>query len=61
MWNHYDSILTAKEEKEEEWKKHCIKEKEKQRAEMEKIYEKPVRLHSDFSNNTLKMLPSGIC
>ena len=54
MWKHYQSILTTGLEKEEEEKRKREKEKERQRGEMEKKYGKPVRLHPDFSNNTLK-------
>jgi len=54
MWNHYESILKAQWKKEKEEKRQREEEKKRQRAEIEKKYGKVVRLHPDFSNNTLK-------
>ena len=54
MWAHSESILMAEREKEKEEKRQQEKEKERQRAEMEKQFGKPVRIHPDLTNNTLK-------
>jgi len=54
MWANYESNVFASKDKEEMSKRLSKEEKNTQRAEMEKKYGKPVRLHPDPTNYTYK-------
>ena len=54
MWAHYESNVFASRDEEEKSKRLSKEETKTRRAEIEKEYGKPVRLHPDPTNYTYK-------